>query len=56
MMTKDLLLQQMCNIETYKQTIEDYGMDIYEFLDVLDDLDKGLSEVYKLLCDNKLCY
>lgn len=56
MLTKDLLLEQMCLIEVYKEQLDEGYLNRDAIISMFKQLDKGLSEVYKLLCDDKLYY
>ena len=51
--SKDLLLENLCLIETYKETFEDYGYIKENINALIEQLDKELSRLYLIMCDQK---
>lgn len=51
--TKDRLLYNICLLETYKEIFEDYGYTKERVDEFMDILDKELSLIYRVMCDEK---
>lgn len=51
--TKDRLLYNICLLETYKENFEDYGYTKDQVDELINMLDKELSLIYRVMCDEK---
>lgn len=51
--SKDLLLENLCLIETYKEMFKDYGYTKDRVDELIERLDAELSMLYRIMCDEK---